>query len=306
MAATNYTITVTDSLNQSASQTFSLTVNALSILTAIQTQANYDLYRSTSVTTFTPIRANGGFGTISYSISPTLPSGLLYSNSTGIVSGTPTTTSTTSTYSVTLTDQGSQSATGTFALNVSSIPISVTQQIASTILYRNVAFNTFIPVTASGGYTPYTYSITPSLSSGLSFSTSSGYISGTATTSSAAISYTVAVIDSVSQQGTSSFSITVLNPSAITLVKSVSNLTITQGVAVTAFTPVSASGGYGTISYAISPTLPTGLIFDTTTGRISGTPSTYSINATAFTVTVSDQAGQTSTDSFNLTVLTPT
>ena len=215
LAATNFSIAVVDSLNNSANQTFNLTIVSLPLLSALQTQPSYNLYRSTPVTAFTPVRANGGFGTVSYAIAPALPSGLSYASSDGSVTGTPTTTSTTATYTVSISDQGGQTATATFALSVASIPISVVTAVPSTLLTRNVAFNTFIPVTASGGYTPYSYAITPALPSGLAFSTSSGYISGTPTVSNPATSYSETVTDSAQQAGSASFSITVVSPTAI-------------------------------------------------------------------------------------------
>ena len=302
-AASNYTISVTDSLQQSASQQFNLTVNSLQILTAVQAQPSYNLYKSVAVSSFTPITANGGYGTISYSISPTLPTGLTFT--AGSISGTPTSTSSTATYVVNLSDQAGQTSSGSFALSVTSIPISVTQQTPSTLLTKNATFNSFAPVTAAGGYPPYTYGVVPSLPSGLSYAVGTGIITGTATATSPATSYLVTVTDSAAQSGTSSFSLTVLQPAALVLTKSLSTLTLVQGTASTPFTPISASGGYGLLTYGISPTLTAGLAIDSTNGRISGTPSTYSINTTTYTVTISDQAAQSSSSTFNMNVLTP-
>ena len=302
-AASNYTISVTDSLQQSASQQFNLTVNSLQILTAVQAQPSYNLYKSVAVSSFTPITANGGYGTISYSISPTLPTGLTFTS--GSISGTPTSTSSTATYVVNLSDQAGQTSSGSFALSVTSIPISVTQQTPSTLLTKNATFNSFAPVTAAGGYPPYTYGVVPSLPSGLSYAVGTGIITGTATATSPATPYLVTVTDSAAQSGTSSFSLTVLQPAALVLTKSLSTLTLVQGTASTPFTPISASGGYGLLTYTVSPTLTAGLAIDSTNGRISGTPSTYSINTTTYTVTISDQAAQSSSSTFNMNVLTP-
>ena len=303
-AASNYTVTVTDSLQQSASQQFSLAVNAIQILTAIQTRPSYSLYKAVAVSAFTPITANGGYGTISYSLNPSLPAGLTFSTSAGSISGTPTSTSTTSSYVVSLADQAGQTATGTFALGVLSVPISVTQQTPSTLLTKNATFNSFAPVTASGGYPPYSYNVSPSLPSGLSYAVGTGIITGTATATSPATSYLVTVTDSTAQSGTSSFSLTVLQPAALVLTKVISTLTLVQGTAATPFTPISASGGYGSLAYSISPALTSGLTINGGTGQITGTPSTYSINTTTYSVTVSDQAAQSSTSTFNMNVLT--
>jgi len=304
VAASNYTVTVTDSLQQSASQAFNLTVKAIPVLTAIQAQPNYLLSRAVAASAFTPIAANGGYGTISYSLTPALPAGLTFSTSTGVIIGTPTGASSTATYTVNLADQAAQTASGTFTLAVLTIPINVTQQVASTLLTKNVAATAFTPVTASGGYAPYTYGVVPALPTGLSFNTTSGSISGTATATSPATSYVVTITDSSSQSATSNFSLTVLQPPAIILTKAISATTLVQGTAATSFTPISATGGYGTLSYAVSPTLTAGLTINASTGQITGTPSTYSVNTTTYTVSVTDQATQISLSTFDMNVLT--
>ena len=303
-AAANYVVNVTDSLQQSASQTFNLNVKAIQLLTSVQTQPSFSFNRSVAVTSFNPITANGGYGTVGYSIAPVLPTGLAFSTSTGAISGTPTSTSSTASYVVSLADQAGQTATGTFALAVLSIPITVTQQVPSTLLTKNVASTAFTPVTASGGYAPYVYGVAPALPAGLSINTGSGSISGTATASIPATAYVVTVTDTAAQSGTSSFSLTVLQPPAIVLTKAISTTTLVVGTTSTAFTPISATGGYGTLLYSIAPTLTAGLSINSATGQITGTPTTYSVNTTTYSISVSDQAAQVSSSTFNMNVLT--
>lgn len=72
----------------------------------------------------------------------------------------------------------------------------------------------------------------------------------------------------------------------------------TQGVAIPADNPTS-SGGVVT-SYAVSPTLPAGLILSTSTGVISGTPTAVALTA-SYTVTGSNAAGS-STATLSITV----
>jgi len=55
--------------------------------------------------------------------------------------------------------------------------------------------------------------------------------------------------------------------------------------------------------YTVSPTLPGGLSFDSTTGNISGTPG-YNLSATAYTITGYNAAGSTS-GSVTITITTP-
>jgi hypothetical protein len=64
------------------------------------------------------------------------------------------------------------------------------------------------------------------------------------------------------------------------------------GFAITPNTPSSIGGAVA--SYSVSPSLPAGFSLDTTTGVISGTPSTVSVRAT-YTVTAVNPAGATTT-----------
>ena len=139
---------------------------------------------------------------------------------------------------------------------------------------------------------------------------------GTATVSGLAISYTPATgysgADSFTYTasnagGTSAAaaaSITVSNP-PLSAVQAVRSTTLTEGVAAAAFTPVTATGGNGTLSYTLSGgALPAGLSFAGATGEVSGTP-TAVLAPTTFTVTVTDQTtptAQTSSRTFSLTV----
>ena len=89
---------------------------------------------------------------------------------------------------VTITDSNNAQAQGKFSLAVNG-PVQADQVIASEAnLTLNLAATSFIPVTGSGGTTPYSYSVSPGLPSGLSMDSTSGSISGTPTVSSALFS----------------------------------------------------------------------------------------------------------------------
>jgi hypothetical protein len=65
--------------------------------------------------------------------------------------------------------------------------------------------------------------------------------------------------------------------------------------------PVVGQGGTSPYSYAISPSLPTGLSFDISTCEIYGTP-TSNITNTTFTITVTDDASATANANVNIEV----
>jgi hypothetical protein len=68
-----------------------------------------------------------------------------------------------------------------------------------------------------------------------------------------------------------------------------------------ATTPVTASNGISPYTFAVSPSLPSGLSFNTGNGEITGTPTVLS-SSTSYTVTVTDSLGATSNKSFSLSV----
>jgi len=67
--------------------------------------------------------------------------------------------------------------------------------------------------------------------------------------------------------------------------------TYAHGTAITPWGPPTFSGG-APLSYAVSPALPAGLVLDTTTGVISGTPASTTASAT-YVVTATNTAGNT-------------
>jgi hypothetical protein len=73
---------------------------------------------------------------------------------------------------------------------------------------------------------------------------------------------------------------------------------VTVNTAATGFTPSSTGGAIA--SYAISPSAPAGLTFNTATGILSGTPSSTQ-SATAYTITATNATGS-ATRTFTLTV----
>jgi len=141
------------------------------------------------------------------------------------------------------------------------------------------------------------YSISPSLSSGLSFNTTTGLVSGRPTVAAAARTYTITgtnLIGSTSR----SFNLTVEQAPAFTL--SPSSLTKSAGAS-SSFYSISSTGGTIT-SYSISPEITNtpGLSFSTSTGLISGIP-TQASTARTYTITATNAFGS-ATRTFGLTV----
>jgi gliding motility-associated-like protein len=207
-------------------------------------------------------------------------------NSTGLVSGVAQGTAT-----ITFTSSaggGCSDVTASQIVNVTPIP-----QISYASSYsfeRTNAINNITPT--SSGAVVTSYSISPALPQGLSFNTTTGVISGTPVVNSTARSYTVTGNAASGCTGTATFNLEVFSavaPSALAYTPA--SQTVRQGTAITAMVP-SASGGV-IASYSISPTLPAGLTFNTTTGEISGTLTAAQTGTVNYTITATNSGGST-------------
>lgn len=152
-------------------------------------------------------------------------------------------------------------------------------------------------LTGSAGTTPYTWSVNSgSLPAGLSLDPSTGEIGGNPTAAGTS-SFSIKITDSASLVATRSLSITIAAPVTVT------TASLASGAVGTAYSAtLAASGGTGTYTWSVTGgSLPTGLSLASSTGRISGTPTTAA-TTTNFTVTATDGVGRTSAKPLSITV----
>lgn len=205
MGTSNFTVQVADGSSNTDIQALSITINAVSVPTITTTS----LLDGTVSTTYSQtISATGGVTPYIWSIaSGSLPAGLSLNSSTGVISGTPTSAGT-SNFTVQVTDNNSN--TDTQALSI-TINATISPTITTTTL-PDVTEGTSYSQTlsATGGTTPYTWSIASgTLPAGLSLNSSTGEISGTTTTAGTS-NFTVQVTDNNSNTDTQALSITVI------------------------------------------------------------------------------------------------
>ncbi len=268
--------------------------------------------------------AIGAAGALTYALTPSLPDGVTFTESTRTLSGTPTTLQAATEYAYTATDAGGDAATLTFTIEVeeasvddaSFVSISgVPSRIAAggaatvTVTMKNTGTTTW---TSAAGYAlgsrnppdnetwglkraPLSGSVAPNEDFDFTFR-----VTAPETTGSYAFSWRM-VRDPGAWfgAGTGDLTITVEDPSFGDA--TIPDQTWVRDEALEALTLPAASGGDGALTHALSPALPDGVSFDPTTRVLSGTPTT-SQSATPYAYTATDADGDAATLSFTIEV----
>lgn len=241
------------------------------------------------------LTATGGTAPYSFALTGgALPAGVTLSSG-GVLSGTPTAGGAFS-FTVTVTDSISQSASQAFSLTVSAPTIAAT----STVPAGRRGFAYSQTLVGSGGTGPYTFALqSGALPAGITL-TSGGVLSGTPTVIG---SFPIGVLVTDSSTGTGPYSSTV----NLTLVVNAATISVTPTTlpSVMAGLPfdqnLTATGGAGTYSYAVTGgALPSGITL-TAAGRLAGR--SYTVGAFNFTVTATDSFSNTGSVALVLSVV---
>jgi hypothetical protein len=237
------------------------------------------------------LQATGGSGAYTWStIAGTLPTGIALSAG-GVLSGTPTGTAGTSSFTVEVKDAKGDIAQQPFMLVVNPVPAITTTSLSPGD--QGSAYSQ--PLSATGGTSPLSaFRISAgSLPSGLALngSTISGTLAPTATTST----FTVKITDANGVSATQPLSITV-NP--LPMITTTSLPTGEQGRPYSQ--TIAATGGTGTLSF---PTQNVDGLVLASSGSFIGVPSAP--GSFPFTATVTDALGVTASKPLTLTVNAP-
>ncbi|HVB99628.1 MAG TPA: Ig domain-containing protein, partial [Candidatus Dormibacteraeota bacterium] len=254
----------------------------------------------------TTFSATGGITPYSWQIlSGALPAGLSLGSSSGTLSGTPTAAGNYS-FVVGAQDSGGQSANVSLALSIAA-PVLVNPLSVSTSSFPQATSGQSYSAAlqATGGTSPYTWSLTAGqLPSGMSL-VANGQISGTPT-ASGQFNFSVQVQDSSSpvQTASGSFSISVASATISSSSLAIVTTWLPQAYVPQPYAgPIHVTGGTPGFTWSVSSgQLPSGLTLSATTGELSGTPS--AAGSFTFTVGVSDSSSpaQSASATFSMTV----
>src|ERR1022692_3116943 len=202
----HFEIKVTDSLHLPAAKEFALTIDpALTITTSSPLPTG-----TVGVNYSQTVKATGGSGTYTWSVSAGALPGLSLNSATGAISGQPTTAGPAN-FTIQVTDSSQATATKAFAMTVNPALVITT---GSPLPQGTVGVNYAQTLAATGGSGTYTWAVTVgSLPSPLLLNGSTGAITGQPATAGPA-NFTIQVTDSNQATATKAFAMTV-NPALV-------------------------------------------------------------------------------------------
>ncbi len=301
----SFVVTVTDSASPAGTATATLSIairasgssaSPLRVTTTSLPGATVGVWYSA------PLAASGGTTPISWTLAGgTLPPGLDLSSS-GEILGTPTTAGSYG-FTLVVVDSSSPQQSASAALSIVVTSTSSTLAVTTANLPQGTVGTSYSQqLAATGGTTPYTWSVpTGTLPDGLLLSTS-GLLSGTPTTAGS-FTFTVQVEDASATPGLAqaTFSVTI-NPNPAQAVAITTGALPTGTVGHAYLAQLQAAGGTAPYAWAVvAGALPGGLALSPT-GSISGTPGAE--GSFAFTVEVADASAtpHTATKQFTISV----
>ncbi len=278
----NFTAGAQDANGCTGNQPYTLTVNC-PVITVNPATLNAGTAGMAFSQTFAQ---SGGSGTIVWSHTGTLPTGLPLNAATGALSGTPTATGT---FSFTIIATDANNCTGsrayTLALGCPTITVNPSVLAAGT---AGAAYSQAF--TQSGGSGTIAWSHMGTLPTGLTLNAATGALSGTPT-ATGNFNFTIIAADANNCSGSRAYALTINCPVVTLAPAALSNGTVDANYnqAVTA----SPAGAY---SFAVTAgSLPGGITLNSATGALSGTPTAagtanFTLTATGFGACVGSQA----------------
>ena len=292
-----FTVKAADVYGDSKTQTYSIVVSYSAVSVGAATLPVGYVGSTYTSTTLTAAGGSGTGYTWALQSGSSLPAGLALSAG-GVISGKPTGSAGTTSFTVVATDSASNQGTASLSITVKA-GVSFTTTSPLPTGYVGGSYSQQFAATGGSG-TGYTYAVASgsTLPGGLALSTA-GLLSGKPTTAGTP-SFSVTATDSVGNTATAAFSLT------IGAGVSINSITLPSGYQGTVYpgATFTATGGTGTgytwtWAAASGSSVPAGLSLSTT-GAISGTPTgsgTFNV-----VVTVTDSASNTASGTFSITI----
>ena len=216
-----------------------------------------------------------------------LPPGLSFNATTGVLSGTP---SAIGTYNVNVTvTNGSTNSTSPFSITVGAPPAITTDPVLAGGIDRP-----FTIVLNASGTTPITWSMTSGPTPSANIQLSSGGVLSWLIPAIGTYSFTVVATNTFGNSTPVTFSLTITTPSII-------DVDLDNGIVGEAYQHTFTAGGDPPFTWSlVSGSLPSGLSFDPVTATLSGTPS--ATGNYAFSLKVSNVGGFAQ-EAFTLTIV---
>jgi large repetitive protein len=289
-----FSVSLTDSANNTASANFALTVTVQALtITTISPLFNGTVGVAYNQT----LTASGGKAPYQWSVISGSTGGLTLDPNSGALQGTPQNTGT-FTFTAQVSDSAGNTATQQFSLTVNTPTLTIITAGSLPPGAVGVSYSQKLPLSATGGTPPYTWSLTPTIP-GLTFDPVNVALNGTPA-APGSFPLTVTVTDSTGQN-TSNKSLTLVIAAAalgITTPRQLPDAALSSPYNVT----VVASGGTPPFTWSAAG-LPAGLGINSSTGVISGTPT--AAGSFGIAITVSDSALAHYSDRFTLNVNLP-
>ena len=277
----NYTITATNSYGTSTAE-FNISVTELPRFTISTDYETVTLGDSVSGYTVN-YSSNNSPIVQTFSISPELENGLVFDIYTGIITGKPITIAAPITYTITAAN-----LSGNTSVEYTICVIEPLPSFTISTDYENVQLGNSIvgyTINSTGGVID-SFSISPEVENGLLFDPSTGIIRGIPITLAAPITYTITATN-LSGNTSVEYTICVIEPlPSFTISTDYENVQL--GNSLVGYS-LNFTGGI-IDSFSISPEIENGLIFDISTGLITGTPTKLATPLT-YTITSTNSSG---------------
>ena len=268
--------------------------------------------------------AQGGDGALRYSLTPSPPAGVTFTESTRTLSGTPTAVQTAAEYAFGATDIDGDAALLRFGIEVESAPADDASFVSWSGVPRKMAAGSSATVTVTMTNTGTT-TWTPGAGYGLGSHspedndtwglTRVGLPADAAPNATVDFTFKITAPETAGSYGfawrmvrdgagwfgssTGGAAITVEAPSFED--ETIADRTWVQGQAIEKLRLPAARAGDGALTYSLTPSPPAGVAFDASTRTLSGTPTAVQ-GETAYTYAATDSDGDEATLSFEIEV----